>query len=327
MEGCLVCEVSGREVSLRTWEPFHGADRDIVWIMLQPFAPVELAYGGVRRAAREVCDMAGTRIVCIDYLALRPVLLLGAAPLAQLRDDVEALVCSLPLRRPFLLVEDSLGVCTPLLWTLRPQLVGAVVLNPRTPASDDFESSAFFQRVRQVEEMLHDFCVARQLDRIKPFIQPNVHTEDAEQFADRFDQWRAAAQAADEGFWAFLCTYLSGPKGGLSGAMQAMLLLREYSALDPPMHVLILSGSSAPTALFHEAAKRLQRLLPGSGVAYLPKSALLWALEGDRRAGQVGTHVRDLALQAWTTPPPQAAPSPRPSPLLIGRPVRPLAEL
>jgi len=237
------------------------------------FAPWSLHKQGVDVVARSVCGESKVAVFAISYEAA-PVSGTDSSSLRAFHDRLLAVVAALPLMESITLVGDSLGTCNPLLWPLRPRLVGAVLVNVGDFHSDEHMASEAFAQKVHVQQMLSQLWMNRVTEKLVPiFCGPMVHGSDEDQARARQLLLEACADAPED-FWSYCAAqhlWSLGPKTEV---------LRERAPLED-LPAVLACGAFSPAVACQESARRFQQqFLPGSTLAFIPASKVWWFVEG-----------------------------------------------
>merc|ERR1711879_1067904 len=100
------------------------------------------------------------------------------------------------------------------------------------------------------------------------------YIQDGEDVAALTEEFKDALAAEPPGFWHHCAFVAESGRQAVTETMQAL------SPLYPPLPVALACGDNAPAAGIQDSCHRLQLLLPGSKVQYIPCSKGSWQLEG-----------------------------------------------
>ncbi|CAJ1454863.1 unnamed protein product [Effrenium voratum] len=176
----------------------------------------------------------------------------------------------------FVLVDSSFGPGSALAWHLRPYLSGALIINAHLFKAPDFDSTELAQKIRKRMAFLGEKYASKDRDAIlsllPDFMYPTGGAEGVEETKERY--WLAMEEASAN-FWEMAGLQPSWNFEHLTGMFTE---LPEWPRDSPP--VVLAASDQAPLVVVGEAMQRLQQIMPGSKLEFIPSSKWSWHLEG-----------------------------------------------
>lgn len=105
-----------------------------VFVLLHALDLARAAFGKV---VESMCTTHSVRMFFSSPATLSPEVLDSISWSSETQDHLMEIIQAMPLTKPYFSVDSSLGEATPLLWKLREELAGALVVNVRGFHSDD----------------------------------------------------------------------------------------------------------------------------------------------------------------------------------------------
>jgi len=287
------CQVAGRNVDVRTWgPPVEESVIDILWLQLPFFVPLRLSEPAVHTVARAICEPLKARIFMLSYEAVSSSAL-SANSFDELHRDLLAVVDTLPLRKPYVLVDSSLGETTPLLWTLQESLSAALVLNFRGYHSDDFASTDLFTKVTKRFAMIAGLCSEQNVEGLAGLLGDYVYQETGNGVKEASEVYKAALMKEPAQFFehaAFHCRRIE------RNILERTLFYQSCPPLDS-LPVTVACGAFSPGMWTLEAAPRLMEHIPNSTIEYIAQDKSCWEIEGLEQTLHVAIMLTSIVRQ------------------------------
>lgn len=267
--------VNGRKFSSEVWEM---QDRVEVHVLLLSFGmclPWSLHEPATDVLARHICLEHRARLTALSFDAV-PVS--SSTALSAFCEELLVAIEALPLGSPLVLMDNSTGMTTQLLWALRPRLAGALVLNVGAFWAEErlaSEAHAVFSSKMDQFVQLFELQAAEQLRAVLPSAMGFVQSvEDAAAMEELYAE---AIGQAPETFWNW------------TAALHQWLKTSPLKGREPlgPLPCVLACGAQSPVECVQRSARRLQRLLPGSTTAFVPHSKSWWQVEGTEQVAFV----------------------------------------
>mmetsp|Transcript_121081 Transcript_121081/g.314447 ORF Transcript_121081/g.314447 Transcript_121081/m.314447 type:complete len:551 (-) Transcript_121081:114-1766(-) len=296
-------QVAGRSVPVRVWEPpDQESVADVLWLELPFFVPLRLSEPAVHTIARAICSPMKVRIFMLSYEVVSSSAL-SASSFSELHKDLSAVIDTLPLKKPFLLVDNSLGETTHMLWHLQEALSGALVLNFRGFHSDDFASSELYKKVTKRFAMIAGLFKNHDVDGMAGLLGDYVYKDSPDAVQDAQEAYKAAVSKEPARFFehaAFHCSRIE------QDIMERTVVYQSSPPLEG-LPVCVACGAYSPGMWTLEAAPRLMELLPNSNMEYLPQDKSCWEVEGLEQTLSVASLLMALISDAHSLPHPRRA--------------------
>jgi len=198
----------------------------------------------------------------------------SSLPLQDFLADLLVLIQDLPWKEPFLLVDNTTGAATSVLWPLRSRLLGALVINAAGYYSEEFLGSVASQKLAKV-------CQQRAHELLQAEGDPHVIVADHDitmrcagsprLFAEVHQQWATAATASDVEFWRQSAAQY---QWAISEKTEALMSLPELTVT-----ATLACSKHGPTIILTEAMRKLHALLPNSRLVHIEDSKCWWEIE------------------------------------------------
>jgi len=142
------CLETSSSSCINVWEPLDEAPRICALYLCMPHAlPWSMLRPSVEALASVVSTQFGARVLVISYETLHPPL--QGCTLPEYQAELLKLIAELPLWDPFVLIDNTTGIGTALLWPLRDRLAGAMVINSAGFFAEDFVDSSAYRHLSQ----------------------------------------------------------------------------------------------------------------------------------------------------------------------------------
>jgi len=196
-----------------------------------------------------------------------------ATPLARFLTSLVELIDELPLKEPFVLVDNSFGIATSLLWPLRRRLLCALVINACGIFAEEYVDSAAHHKFSEI-------LYKRAEDRRQPDRDVEVVCETvvsvlmaggANFLAELRREWYEAVAIADEEFWSLSIAQCQWLPKEQTEAFNALLPL--------DLEATLACSALGPTVVMSESMRNLHRLLPNASFQHIKRSRGWWELE------------------------------------------------
>ena len=239
----------------------------------------------------------GFKVLAINEDTVKPELLQEDNP-RVFQDDLLAVVHALlpQLGDRFVLVDSSFGPGTFLTWELRPFLQGALIINVHLFKAPDFDETELAQKIKKRMAFLGETYGSRDYDKILPllsdFTYPTGGAEGMEQIKAGYQK---ALDNASDNFWDLARLQPSWNFAKLTPIFSSM---QEWPLQSPP--VVLAASDQAPLVVVGEAMQRLQQIMPGSQLEFIPSSKWSWHLEGEDVTNEVSSLLEGI-LPSRTT--------------------------
>ena len=218
----------------------------------------------------------GFEIWALNEDSVKPGLLgEGLEPfMKDLRSVVQALLPELGPK--FVLVDSSFGPGTFLAWELRPFITGLLIINVHLFNAPDFEQTDLAQKIRKRMAYLGETYGKRDYDSILTLLPDFMYpTGGASGVEDTKRKYKEALEGASANFWEMA---MLQPSYNFEHTTGMFTSLPVWPLESPP--VLLASSDQAPLVVVGEAMQRLQQIMPGSKLEFIPNSKWSWHLEG-----------------------------------------------
>jgi len=255
------------------WRPAEGRAKMCMVIVSMPLSlPVPMQMS----CWHELADRVVLEFNCIVFLVtsgLRPLPEAGQ-PLKDFIDDLVILIDGLPWKGHFVLVENSSGAATSLIWLLRKRISGVLVLNAGGFFSEEFVGSTAHQKLTKVlsqrEEELRPAGrdVAQLID---DFDISLVCSGPAELLAPIREDWEASAWVAPEQFWRMSAAHYQWCSREQTEALEGRPLLGMVATLACSKH--------GPAVMSLESMRKVHGLLPKARFVHIEDSKIWWEIE------------------------------------------------
>ena len=241
----------------------------------------------------------GFRFFAINEDTVKPELLQDDNP-QVFQDDLLAIVHALlpRLGDRFVLVDSSFGPGTFLTWRLRQHLQGALIINVHLFKAPDFDETELAQKIKKRMAFLGETYGSRDYDKILPLLSDFTHpTGGAEGMEEIKQNYKTALDTASDNFWDLARLQPSWNFAKLTPTFASM---PQWPLEDSPP-VVLASSDQAPLVVVGEAMQRLQQILPGSHLEFIPSSKWSWHLEGDNVTDAVASMMEPMLPSAADT--------------------------
>mmetsp|Transcript_64905 Transcript_64905/g.141448 ORF Transcript_64905/g.141448 Transcript_64905/m.141448 type:complete len:203 (+) Transcript_64905:2-610(+) len=180
------------------------------------------------------------------------------------------------IREPFVLVDNSLGLATSLLWTLKSRLAGALVLNCCGFFTEEYLDSVAHQKLAEIfrRRAEDQRKLDRDIDAVGDTIICIMLAGTSDLMAEVEQEWKEAARSADEEFWRLSNAHYDWFPRERTEAMSGLPKLQ--------LEATLAASSHGPTVVMTESMRNLSRLLPKSNLAHIPNSKCWWELENPK---------------------------------------------
>ncbi|CAE6911075.1 Clcn3 [Symbiodinium sp. CCMP2592] len=266
-------QVNGEDRKVCVIQPDLTPVAHVLYVGLPRFIPWSLQLPHLAEwASREF-----VKIWAINEDSVKPALLEDDNP-RVFQDDLLAVVHGLlpQLGDSFVLVDSSFGPGTFLTWELRPFLQGALIINVHLFKAPDFDETELAQKIKKRMAFLGETYGSRDYDKILPLLSDFTYpTGGAEGMEEIKANYKNALDSASDNFWDLARLQPSWNFAKLTPTFASM---QEWPLQSPP--VVLAASDQAPLVVVGEAMQRLQQIMPGSRLEFIPSSKWSWHLEG-----------------------------------------------
>ena len=219
----------------------------------------------------------GFRVFAINEDTVKPELLQSDDP-RDFQDDLLAVVQALlpQLGDRFVLVDSSFGPGTFLAWELRRLLLGVLIINVHLFKAPNFDETELAQKIKKRMAFLGETYGSRDYDKILPLLSDFTYpTGGPEGMEEIKSSYKDALDAASDNFWELARLQ---PSWNFAKLTPTFTSLPEWPLQSPP--VILAASDQAPLVVVGEAMQRLQQIMAGSQLEFIPSSKWSWHLEG-----------------------------------------------
>ena len=277
-------DVHGTKRPVVVIEPTSPAIANVLYIGCPRFIPFSLQQPILEQWA----EFEFVKVWALNEDSVKPGLLgEGLEPfMKDLRSVVQALLPELGPK--FVLVDSSFGPGTFLAWELRPFITGFLIINVHLFNAPDFEQTDLAQKIRKRMAYLGETYGKRDYDSILTLLPDFMYpTGSASGVEDTKRKYKEALEGASANFWEMA---MLQPSYNFAHTTGMFTSLPVWPLESPP--VLLASSDQAPLVVVGEAMQRLQQIMPGSKLEFIPNSKWSWHLEGG--PGQIFSLVLSL---------------------------------
>lgn len=258
-------------IKVEVWEPLSGHSMLSVLYLGMPMAlPWAMQFPAVDLLASTMCLECGAGFFALTHGA--PYGPSAGCSLLDFQAELVALIGELPLEEPLVLVDNSFGTATALLWALEPRLAGAMVINAAGYFSAEYLGSAAHAKL---SEVMAQRAVERRRDRDAGALcrgsLSNYVFGEPDCLAVVGAQLHEAMAAAGDDFWN--CT--ASTNEWMPRAITDSIVGKP--AFQAP--ATLLCSAHAPATVIQESMSRLRELLPKAHFAHIPGSKGWWELD------------------------------------------------
>jgi len=288
----------GRRVPVKTWEPqgVKAVRGHVLFISFPKFCPSSCYDESLRGIACRLARKFQVKCWSLSFRSLSKDVLTSAGP-SPLLEYLAQVVTALPLGDRFVLVDDSGGFATPLLWKLQYRIAGAMIINFTGWPSSSFTDSALGQIFKAKAAEKAEMLRTRDVQHFVEGVTQHILCRRSE-LEDIRRKYRDGLEQEEELFWCFFEWYgLHGFHSLHSYWLQCPVLGRStHSSLlvDQAQPVALLSSDMASGILVHDSTDRIRTLLPGSQLEFIPRCRELWSFGDPRCAACVSKAVEQL---------------------------------
>ncbi len=283
--------VEGRCVPVPCWQA-AVVEVQVVWAAFA-IAPWSMHRCGVDVVAGSFCGerKAALFAIPVDSEAMPHT---AFSSLESLHSALLVVVAALPLNASFMLVDESFGAVTPVLWPLAPRLAGVLLINFGLYFSDEhLASEAFAQHVAGTTSISQLFKNHDAEKMASIGVGAFVYCVTDEDAASSREIYFQAMRGAVESYWSIQAnTLVHYWQTAITDA------LRDLAPLEG-LRGALACGAFSPAVAVQESSRRFQRLLPGSTLTYIPKSKVWWFVEGKEPCEAVAALLHEVVARAF----------------------------
>eukprot|EP00438_Fugacium_kawagutii_P001579 Skav221821 [mRNA] locus=scaffold885:83026:93233:+ [translate_table: standard] len=264
--------VNGAKHPVVVIAPEIPAVANVLYIGCPRFIPFELQ----QPILEEWAQTEFVKIWALNEDSVKPGLL-TEGPEAFMKDLSAVVQALLPeLGQKFVLVDSSFGLGTFLAWELRPFLSGLLIINVHLFNAPDFEQTDLAQKIRKRMAYLGETYGKKDYEAILTLLPDFMYpTGGAEGVEETKQAYRKALENASANFWEMARLQ---PSHNFEHTTSVFTSLPPWPLESPP--VLLAASDQAPLVVVGEAMQRLQQIMPGSKLEFIPSSKWSWHLEG-----------------------------------------------
>ena len=242
---------------------YIGLPRFIPWSLQEPIL-------------KDWAAAEGYEIWAVNEDSVKPSLL-KHGPEAFMEDLKAVVTAVVPyLQGDFVLVDSSFGPGTFLAWELRSMLKGVLIINAHLFNAPDFEKTEMADKIRRRTAYLGETYGKQDYDTILTLLPDFMYpTGGAEGVEATKLKYKAALETASKNFWEMAKLQ---PSYNFEHMTSMFTSLPEWPLSSPP--VVLAASDQAPLVVVGEAMRRLQQIMPGSTLDFIPNSKWSWHLEG-----------------------------------------------
>jgi len=297
----------GRRVPVKTWEPQGvGAVRGhVLFIGFPKFCPSSCYDECLRGIACRLVRNFEVKCWSLSFRSLSKDVLTSEGP-GPLLEYLAEVVTALPLGDRFVLVDDSCGFATPLLWKLQYRIAGAMIINFTGWPSLSFTDSTLGQIFKDKRDVHAEIFRTRDVQTMVEHCTEHILCRRSE-IEDIRDKFRAGLEQEEEDlFWYFFEWFaLHGFHSLHNYWLQCPVLGRSTHSFLPAHEaqpLVLLSSDMAPGLIVHESIERLRSLLPGSQLDVIPRCRESWYFGNPHCVEIVGKSVERLLFKVIEQP-------------------------
>ncbi|CAE7201329.1 warA [Symbiodinium natans] len=266
--------VREQERTVHVVEPEFTPLCHVVYVGLPRFIPFSLQLPALQRWAGGL----GVKVWAICEDSVDPGLMKDEDPKAFTSDlalIVEGLLPSLPEK--FVLVDSSWGPGTSLVWKFKERLQGAMIINTHLFKAPDFDDTEAAWKIKTRMAQLGDLFERREMENILKVLPDFMYpTGGADGVEATKKTYAAAVSSASEKFWKLSALQPSWNFNHLTPILSSQ---SEWHMDSLP--VVLACSDQAPLVVVGESMQRLNHLMPGSKLEFIPSSKWSWQLEGE----------------------------------------------
>ena len=264
--------VNGEKRPVVMIEPATPAIANILYIGCPRFIPFSLQKG----ILEEWAQTEFVKIWAVNEDSVKPGLL-KEGPEAFMKDLSNLVQALLPELGPkFVLVDSSFGPGTFLAWELRPFLAGLLIINVHLFNAPDFEQTDLAQKIRKRMAYLGETYGKQDYEAILTLLPDFMYpTGGPSGLEETKATYKEALEAASPNFWEMA---MLQPSYNFEHITSMFTSLHVWPIESPP--VVLAASDQAPLVVVGEAMQRLQQIMPGSKLEFIPNSKWSWHLEG-----------------------------------------------
>jgi len=301
IKACSNISFGGINARLHVWESIDPPDLNVLVLVYGSLLPWCIHKSAIDAVAQMICRRHRVRFLMLKTEDLPAS---SSISLSKYNERLSVFLQRLPVSGPFVLLCSGGGLATPMMWSLRPRLVGALLLNVSMFREGAFQGSGAEEEERARSQRFFGYARSQRGDLITHAILSDVaFAHCAEDMLSMEKHLTVAYNGASLNFWNFVQRPLMH--------WTAAELSKNLRAL-PPVKVpntIIACGALADTETVHRSSLRLQRLLPGASMAYIQESRAAWELEGAEQQRSVAGLLHGLLLEVAAHLPEPATPA------------------
>ncbi|CAE7410746.1 Clcn3 [Symbiodinium pilosum] len=258
-------DVKGEPRRVQLIRPIWKHVATLLYVGIPRFIPWSLQEHAIQSwAAAE-----GFRVFAINEDTVKPELLQSDDP-RDFQDDLLAVVQALlpQLGDRFVLVDSSFGPGTFLAWELRRLLLGVLIINVHLFKAPNFDETELAQKIKKRMAFLGETYGSRDYDKILPLLSDFTYpTGGPEGMEEIKSSYKDALDAASDNFWELARLQ---PSWNFAKLTPTFTSLPEWPLQSPP--VILAASDQAPLVVVGEAMQRLQQIMAGSQLEFIPSS-------------------------------------------------------
>jgi len=262
-------------VPVHLWEPKgRRAERCVVIVSMPLRLPTSMQMACWNNLAEAVVGDFACKVFLVTSGA--HFLPSGGLHLRDFLEDLLVLIDSLPWKEPFVLVDNTMGAATSILWPLRKRLASALVVNSAALFSEDFLNSVAQQKFTETfsereKALKRGHCDGEPKLFLDSDVAEALYAGPPQLLASMRKDWEVAAFAAGDEFWRQSAAHYHWAMREQAEA------LAELPALD--LEVTLACSEHCPAVFCAESTRRLLNLLPKANFTQIEQSNLWWEVE------------------------------------------------
>lgn len=313
IESTVECSVGSRTVDVRVWENAASAEHHVLHLALQAWVPTAGQLSGARTVSRQVAAEFPVRIHTLTWSAMDESIFRSGKKGVELREalleSMLAVVEALPLKEKFVLVDDTTGGMSPLLWRLhaRQRLAGAVVVNfgctfpPEVVESEMYNVAISMGAHWSSKYVQRDIgWLKTQMDNMTLVPEREMRMKSRARFEEDMKNEPTSA------FWLWHEHWCG------DDFMTNHKLLAVFSeSLADKFPIVVGLSDQAPDFLVGQPTMRFLPLVGAEETNYIPNSKCMWPYEGAQQSGKVSMLLAEAISRSFSLPEPTASRSPK----------------
>lgn len=305
-ESTMECTVGSRNIQVHTVEHAADATHHILFLAMGIFCPLAGNLAGARCVSRQIaaCNPVKVHILTMEVFDPKIYSDVGSEAHEALLNSLSIIIEALQLHEKFVLVDNSGGMLTGIVWRLhaRQRLAGALLLNIFGYYPLDFAETEMSKTVNNMLNFFRPKFAAMDMEFLRMSISISTLQRGKKMLQANTDRWNRDCEQLPEHWLKYHASRLS---------WDLMTISRAYGDAEPLAHqvpMAIAVSDQAPELLWVASSLRLQRQLGIEKMEYIPQSKTAWPYEGLKQRNKVSSLLADVTRRAFNFSKPIAHP-------------------